>query len=76
MSIRMRRWLRGLSKSITVHAGTLVLLVGYLQGQDEWLTNTFGADATGNVLMGLGALMILLRAKTSESLESKGTRRA
>lgn len=74
MNIRTRRWLKGLSKSLTVHAGTLVLVVGYLQGQDAWLTNTFGESVTGDILMGLGVLMILLRAKTSESLESKGAR--
>lgn len=74
MNIKTRRWLKGLSKSLTVHAGTLVLLVGYLQGQDAWLTRHLGESATGDVLMGLGVLMILLRAKTSESLESKGAR--
>jgi len=74
MSIRFRRWLKGLMKSLTVHAGTLVLIVGYLQGQGEWLTKTFGPDAAGNTLMGLGVLMILLRVKTTESLESKGAK--
>jgi hypothetical protein len=72
MNIRTRRWLKGLSRSLTVHAGTLVLVVGYLQGQTEWITRHFGETATGDVLMGLGVLMILLRAKTTQSLESKG----
>ena len=44
------------------------------ESQDAWLTNTFGESVTGDILMGLGVLMILLRAKTSESLESKGAR--
>jgi hypothetical protein len=74
MNIRTRRWLKGMSKSLTVHAGTLVLVVGYLQGQTEWITRHFGEAATGDVLMGLGVLMILLRAKTTQSLESKGAK--
>lgn len=74
MSIRTRRWLRGLSRSLTVHAGTLVLVVGYLQGQTAWITRHFGAAATGDVLMILGLLMIVLRAKTTQSLESKGAK--
>jgi hypothetical protein len=74
ISIRLKRWLKGMSKSLTVHAGTLVLVVGYLQGQDAWITRHFGESATGDVMMGLGVLMILLRAKTSESLESKGSK--
>ena len=49
-------------------------MVGYLQGQTDWITRHLGEAATGDVLMGLGVLMILLRAKTSESLESKGAK--
>lgn len=74
MPIKLRRFLKGLSRSLTAHAATLVMVVGYFQTQDKWLTNTFGPDATGDVLIGLGALMILLRAKTTESLAEKGAK--
>jgi hypothetical protein len=74
VNIRTKRWLRGLARSWTAHAGTLVLVVRYLQGQTDWITQHFGESATGDVLMGLGLLMIVLRAKTTQSLESKGAK--
>ena len=74
MSIKMKRWLRGLSRSLTVHSASLVMIVGYFQTQDKFITKTFGEDVTGQIMMLLGLLMVLLRAKTNESLASKGAK--
>jgi len=72
MGDRTKHFLKGALRSWTAHAGTLVLVVGYLQDQTEWLTTRFGPGITGDILMLLGVLMIVLRAKTTQSLESKG----
>jgi hypothetical protein len=46
--------------------------LGYLQTQDKILTAWFGPDAMGQIMMVFGLAVVLLRAKTNESLESKG----
>jgi len=74
MSIRTRRWLRGLSRSWTAHAGTYIAVVGYLQTQDKLIDRYLGADATGILMMLFGLIVVALRAKTSESLTTKGAR--
>jgi hypothetical protein len=67
-----QRILRGLMRSYTAHAGTWLLVIGYLQGQDKQITAWFGPDAMSNIMMVFGLLVILLRAKTNESLEARG----
>lgn len=74
MNIRTRRWLRGFMKSWTAHAGTYIAVVGYLQTQDKLIDRYLGADATGILMMLFGLIVVALRAKTSESLTTKGAR--
>jgi len=74
MSVRTRRWLRGFMRSWTAHAGTYIAVVGYLQTQDKLIDRYLGADATGILMMLFGLIVVALRAKTSESLTTKGAR--
>ena len=74
MNITTKRWLRGLSRSWTAHAGTYIAVVGYLQTQDKLIDRYLGADATGILMMVFGLIVVILRAKTSESLSAKGAK--
>ena len=74
MSLATKRWLRGLMRSWTAHAGTYIAVVGYLQTQDKMIDKYLGADATGIIMMVFGLLVVALRAKTSESLSAKGAK--
>lgn len=74
MSLATKRWLRGLSRSWTAHAGTNIAIVGYLQTQDKLIDRYLGADATGILMMLFGLIVVALRAKTSESLTAKGSK--
>jgi len=49
-------------------------VVGYLQTQDKLIDRYLGADATGILMMLFGLIVVALRAKTSESLTTKGAR--
>ena len=44
MSLATKRWLRGLMRSWTAHAGTYIAVVGYLQTQDKLIDQYLGAD--------------------------------
>ena len=72
MNLRTKRILRGLMKSWTANTGTILAVLGYLQTQNELLTKWVGPDAIGGIMMLFGVLIVALRAKTTESLESKG----
>ena len=74
MNITTKRWMRGLSRSWTAHAGTYIAIVGYLQTQDKLIDRYLGADATGILMMVFGLIVVVLRAKTSESLTAKGSK--
>ena len=74
MNITTKRWLRGMSRSWTAHAGTYIAIVGYLQTQDKLIDRYLGADATGILMMVFGLIVVGLRAKTSESLTAKGSK--
>ena len=74
MNITTKRWLRGMSRSWTAHAGTYIAIVGYLQTQDKLIDQYLGADATGIIMMLFGLIVVALRAKTSESLTAKGSK--
>lgn len=74
MTLSTRRILRGFVKSYTAHTGTILAVLGYLQTQDKLLTQWFGPDAIGAIMMAFGVLVVGLRARTNESLETKGTR--
>lgn len=74
MSLATKRWLRGLMRSWTAHAGTYIAVVGYLQTQDKLIDKYLGADATGIIMMLFGLIVVALRAKTSESLTAKGSK--
>ena len=74
MSLATKRWLRGLARSWTAHAGTYIAIVGYLQTQDKLIDKYLGADATGVLMMLFGLVVIVLRSKTKESLAEKGSR--
>ena len=74
MSIRTKRWLRGLMKSWTANAAVVIAVLGYLQTQGKLIDKYLGADATGLILMIVGVVMVVLRAKTTTSLEAKGTK--
>ena len=74
MNITTKRWKRGLSRSWTAHAGTYLAIVGYLQTQDKLIDRYLGADATGILMMVFGLIVVVLRAKTSESLTAKGSK--
>lgn len=74
MNISTKRWLKGLVKSWTAHAGTWIAVLGYLQTQDELLTKWFGQEAIGGIMMAFGILVVGLRAKTNESLTAKGAK--
>ena len=72
MSIKLKRWLRGLYRSWTIHAGTYIAVIGYLQTQDKLIDKYLGPDATGILMMIFGMAVVALRAKTTESIERKG----
>jgi hypothetical protein len=72
MPITTIRVLRGLIRSWTAHLGVWLAVLGYLQTQDKLLTQYFGPDAMGIILFVAGLLVVALRAKTNESLASKG----
>jgi len=74
MNITTKRWLRGLSRSWTAHAGTYIAIVGYLQTQDKLIDRYLGADATGILMMLFGLIVVALRARTTESLAAKGSK--
>ncbi len=74
MSLATKRWLRGMSRSWTAHAGTYIAIVGYLQTQDKLIDRYLGADATGILMMLFGLIVVVLRARTTESLSAKGAR--
>jgi len=74
MNIQQKRWLRGFARSWTAHAGTYIAVVGYLQTQDKLIDRYLGADATGIIMMVFGLIVVALRARTTESLESKGAK--
>ena len=74
MNITTKRWLRGMSRSWTAHAGTYIAIVGYLQTQDKLIDKYLGADATGILMMLFGLIVVLLRARTTESLAAKGSK--
>jgi len=74
MNITTKRWLRGMSRSWTAHAGTYIAIVGYLQTQDKLIDRYLGADATGILMMLFGLIVVLLRARTTESLAAKGSK--
>jgi len=72
LSASSKRILRGLSRSWTAHTGTWLAVIGYLQTQDKIITEWFGPDAVGQIMICFGLLIVILRAKTSESLEARG----
>lgn len=74
MNIQQKRWLKGFVRSWTAHAGTYIAVVGYLQTQDKLIDKYLGQDATGIVMMVFGLIVVALRARTSESLEAKGSK--
>ena len=74
MNITTKRWLRGMSRSWTAHAGTYIAIVGYLQTQDKLIDRYLGADATGILMMLFGLIVVALRARTTESLAAKGSK--
>lgn len=74
MTTKQTRWLKGLLKSWTAHTGTLLAVLGYLQTQDKLIEQWFGPDALGVLMMTFGILVVGLRARTTESLESKGAK--
>jgi hypothetical protein len=74
MSLATKRWLRGLMRSWTAHAGTYIAVVGYLQTQDKLIDKYLGADATGILMMLFGLIVVALRARTTESLTAKGSK--
>lgn len=74
MSIQLKRWLRGMSRSWTAHAGTYIAVIGYLQTQDKLVDKYLGQDATGIIMMVFGLLVVALRARTTESIQAKGAK--
>lgn len=74
MSLQAKRFLRGLMKSWTANAGVIMAVLGYLQTQDKLIDRYLGPDATSLLLMIFGLIVIALRAKTTESLTSKGAK--
>ena len=72
MTLSTKRWLRGMLRSWTAHTGVYLAVLGYLQTQDKLLTQWFGADAMGQIMMLFGLLVVVLRAKTNQSVEDKG----
>ena len=66
MSLATKRWLRGLSRSWTAHAGTYIAIVGYLQTQDKLIDKYLGADATGILMMLFGLIVVLQVANNGD----------
>lgn len=74
ISLRIKRALRGALRSWTTHAGVYIAVIGYLQTQDKLIDKWLGPDATGSLMILFGLLVVILRAKTSESLSAKGAK--
>lgn len=49
-------------------------VLGFMQTQQELISKYLGESATGIIMMLFGATVVALRAKTTESLSSKGAR--
>ena len=73
-SISTQRILRGLAKSWTANTGVILAVLGFLQTQDKLLEKWFGPDVLGFLMLFFGILVIGLRAKTNESLATKGSK--
>lgn len=74
MSIRMKRILRGLAKSWSANFSLIVIVLGGLEQYDYVLTDLIGMRNTGLLLMFGGILGLVMRAKTTQSLEARGTK--
>lgn len=74
ISLRIKRALIGALRSWTTHAGVYIAVIGYLQTQDKLIDKWLGPDATGSLMMLSGLIVVILRAKTSESLSAKGAK--
>ena len=74
MNIRLKRILRGLAKSWSANFSMLAVALGGLEQYAGTLSKLIGADNTGTLLMVAGIVGLMLRFKTSQSLETKGTK--
>jgi hypothetical protein len=73
MNITSKAWWRGAMKSWTISTSTVIMFLGYLQSQTDYLAQLFTRRQMGFVMLGIGVLMFVLRARTTESLADKGT---
>lgn len=74
MRIKHKRILQGMVKSWTANAGVIMAVLGFLQTQQALITKHLGEDATGLLMMAFGMIVVALRVKTTESLETKGAK--
>ncbi len=74
MPTKAKRILKGLYRSWSAHFSTIAIVLGGLEQYSGSLTNLIGAKNTGTVLMAAGIIGLALRAKTKESLETKGSK--
>lgn len=75
MSIKLKRILRGLAKSWSANFSMIAVALGGLEQYSGTLTKLIGADNAGIVLMMAGVIGLVLRFKTTQSLEEKGIKK-
>ena len=74
MSLRLKRILRGLRRSWTANAGLVIAGLGALQANSEILRGLLSPAVYGWLMVGIGIAVVVLRIKTTESVESKGAK--
>lgn len=74
MSIKLKRILRGLAKSWSANFSMLAVALGGLEQYGGTLTEMFGTRNAGILLMVAGVIGLMLRFKTTQSLEQKGAK--
>lgn len=72
MNIRLKRILRGALKSWTMHFSTIGIALGSLEMYNKTISGWIGPENAGILLMFAGIVSVILRFKTTESLEMKG----
>lgn len=68
---KIRLWIRGALKSKTIWLGTSVSMLGYFQQREDLITQIVGTRHSGLIILAIGALVIVLRAVTTQSLADR-----
>ena len=74
LSTKFKRIVKGALRSWTINWSMLAVFLGGLEQYSGTITSLIGKENSGIFLMIAGLVGLMLRAKTNESLEAKGTK--